>query len=68
MLEITYEAGYNEPLHPDPVVNGRMEELDVSDCTNGCKIYWDPMSTLIVLGHNASYGCKRSKESIVNGE
>ena len=65
MLNYTYEVGTDEALHPDPTINARMEEYDVSDCEHGCKRYFDPKSNLIVLGHVASYGCRRTRADIL---
>lgn len=67
MNPYTYEAGTDEVLHPDPDINARMEEHDVSDCQYGCKLYKDPNSNLIVLGHIASYGCTRTRDEILRG-
>lgn len=60
-----YEAGTDEALHPDATINARMEEHAVSDCKYGCKLYKDPNSHLIVLGHIASYGCTRTRHDIL---
>ena len=67
MRNHTYEVGTDEALHPDADINNRMEEHDVSDCKYGCKLYKDPNSHLIVLGHIASYGCRRTKADILTG-
>lgn len=67
MHKITYEVGVDEFLHPDWIISSRMEEFAVSDCQYGCKLYRDPQSSLIVLGHGESYGCKRSREEIMSG-
>lgn len=56
-VAITYEAGVDEPVHPDFSVAMRLEEVALSDCTCGCKIYADPRSQLRVLAHNRVYGC-----------
>lgn len=55
--EVTYEAGINEPVHPDFSIAIRMEEVAISDCTFGCKIYADPRSRVRVLAHSRAYGC-----------
>ena len=55
--EITYEAGINEPVHPDFSVAMRFEEVAMSSCPSGCKIYADPRSRVRVLAHNRVYGC-----------
>ena len=67
MNPYTYEAGTDEALHPDPYINARMEEHAVSDCKHGCKLYRDPYSNLVVLGHIASYGCTRTRDEILRG-
>lgn len=66
MHNYTYEVGTDEALHPDATINGRMEEHAVSDCKYGCKLYKDPNSNLVVLGHIASYGCRRTRADILN--
>jgi hypothetical protein len=58
---VTYETGTDEQLHPDPVVASRFIEVAMSDCEYGCKIYADPMSRVNVLGHNGTYGCKKTR-------
>lgn len=55
--EITYEVGINEVVHPDFSVAMRFEEVAISDCEFGCKIYADPRSRVRVLAHNRVYGC-----------
>lgn len=67
MNPYTYEAGTDEPLHPDHTINARLEELSLSDCQYGCKLYFDPHSNLVVLGHIASYGCTRTRDEILRG-
>ena len=67
MHNYTYEAGTDEALHPDVTINARMEEHAVSDCKHGCKLYRDPYSNLVVLGHIASYGCARTRDEILLG-
>lgn len=57
----TYETGTDEQLHPDPSVASRFIEVAMSDCYYGCKIYADPMSRVNVLGHNGTYGCKKTR-------
>jgi len=57
MPSITYEVGINEPVHPDFPIAMRFEEVAMSDCKNGCKIYADPRSRVRVLAHNRVYGC-----------
>lgn len=54
----TYETGVTEPIHPDPAVAARFREAELSDCEFGCKIYADPKSSVRVLAHNSSYGCR----------
>lgn len=66
MRNYLYESGTDEALHPDAAISGRMEEYAISDCKHGCKLYKDPNSNLIVLGHNASYGCTRTRLDILN--
>jgi len=58
-IEITYEVGGFQPLHPDWEVALRFEEYAISDCEYGCKIYADPRSNVKVLYHNSSYGCRK---------
>lgn len=60
----TYETGIDEPIHPDPKVAARFREENISDCPNGCKIYSDPLSDVLVLAHNWNYGCKIKKEDL----
>lgn len=60
----TYETGIDEPLHPDPQVAARFREEHISDCVNGCKIYSDPRSDVLVLAHNSNYGCRIKKEDL----
>lgn len=55
------ERGTDEPLIDDSDILGRMEEIHVSTCPNGCKYYLDPETGLVVLGHNSNYGCKKTK-------
>lgn len=64
--QITYEAAIDEPIHPDFSVAMRMEEVAMSDCKFGCKIYADPRSRVRVLAHSRAYGCTvtREKENI----
>jgi hypothetical protein len=56
-MDITYTVGFDEPLHPDPQISARMQEVALSSCEFGCKIYADPRSSVRVLGHNSTYGC-----------
>jgi hypothetical protein len=58
-IEVTYEVGSSEALHPDPTVVARMYEFALSDCRYGCKIYADPRSNVKVLAHNSNYGCPK---------
>lgn len=60
----TYETGIDEPIHPDPQVAARFREEYISDCPNGCKVYSDPLSDVLVLAHNWNYGCKIKKEDL----
>lgn len=64
--EFTYETGTDEPLNPDPAIAASMTEHGVSKCENGCKLYKHPRADIIVLAHNSSYGCKRTKSHIVS--
>lgn len=57
MENITYEVGINEPPHPDFSVASRLEEVAMSSCPSGCKIYGDPRSRVRVLAHSRIYGC-----------
>lgn len=67
MNNYTYEAGVDEALHPDKRINNRMGEIDVSECKYGCKVYGDPESNLLVLGHSSAYGCTRTLNDIQTG-
>lgn len=58
---VTWETGTDEPLHPDVYVASRFIEVAMSDCEYGCKIYADPMSRVNILGHNGTYGCKKTR-------
>ncbi|ADD81053.1 gp055 [Rhodococcus phage ReqiPoco6] len=64
--EFTYEMGVDEPINPDPDIAGRMVEKAVSKCQYGCKLYEHPSAHVIVLSHNSSYGCKRTKDDILS--
>jgi hypothetical protein len=55
--DVTYEVGINEPVHPDFSIAMRMQEVGISDCPFGCKIYADTRSQVRVLAHNRIYGC-----------
>ena len=59
MTRITYETSVNEPIHPDITVAARMREFALSTCEFGCKLYRDPLSNVVVLGHNSNYGCNK---------
>lgn len=63
--EITLEAGIDEPIHPDFSIAMRMEEVAMSDCKCGCKIYADPRSRYRVLAHNRVYGCTVTREKVI---
>jgi hypothetical protein len=67
MVAVSYQAGIDEPIHPDLSVALRMEEVALSDCKYGCKIYADPRSRLRVLAHNRVYGCTVTKKEIYHG-
>jgi hypothetical protein len=54
---ITYEVGIDEMPHPDPEIAQRFEEVAMSTCRYGCKIYADPRSQVRVLVHSRVYGC-----------
>lgn len=58
-LNVTYEVGSDEHLHPDLSIAVRMEEVAIGNCGFGCKIYADPLSSVTVLAHNSSYGCPK---------
>lgn len=62
--DFTYEAGTDEPIHPDPTICWRFVEVALSNCEFGCKIYADPRSNVRVLKHYAGYGCPSSKNVI----
>jgi hypothetical protein len=55
----TYEASVDEALHPDPQVAQRFREVALGPCEHGCKIYGDPYSSVRVLAHNRTYGCRK---------
>ena len=59
------ERGIDEPLVDDSEIRGRISECTISDCQFGCKYYHDPVTDLVVLGHQRSYGCKRTKADIL---
>lgn len=60
MIEVTYEVGSHEPIHPDLRVAGRFKETCFGNaCEFGCKVYTDPVSAVRVLAHNSSYGCPK---------
>lgn len=63
-LLYTYETGIDEPIHPDPEVAARFREEFIADCPNGCKVYSDPRSDVLVLAHNSNYGCRIRKADI----
>lgn len=67
-LEVTYEAGIDEPVHPDFSIAMRLEEVALSDCKCGCKIYADPRSQLRVLAHNRVYGCTVTYKELLHGQ
>lgn len=58
-LAVTYEVSTNEKPHPDDNVVRRLQEVALSDCAYGCKIYEDPRSNVRILIHSAVYGCRR---------
>lgn len=64
--EFTYETGVDEPLNPDPSIAAKMTEKAVSTCPYGCKLYEHPSAFVVVLSHNSSYGCKRTKVDILS--
>lgn len=66
MADFTLEAGVDEPSHPDFSVAMRLEEVAMSDCTFGCKIYADPRSHYRVLAHNRVYGCTVTQQEIIS--
>ena len=57
-LRVTYEVPIGQPIHPDLTVLRRLEEVALSDCKFGCKIYGDPRSNVRILAHSAVYGCR----------
>lgn len=59
----TYETTEGDlNIHPDQAVVNRLQEVELSDCKYGCKIYADPKSKLRVLIHSAVYGCPKGKK------
>lgn len=62
---VTYEAGIDEVLHPDFSIAMRLEEVALSDCENGCKIYADTRSRYRVLAHSRAYGCTVTRERVI---
>jgi len=63
--EFTYETGVDEPIHPSMEIRSEMTEVGLSSCPHGCKIYKHPRAAVLILSHNASYGCKRTREDIL---
>lgn len=55
----TFEASIGELPHPDRNVVSRLEEVAMSNCPSGCKIYKDSRSNYTVLAHSAVYGCRK---------
>lgn len=64
--DITIEVGTDEPAHPDFSVAMRLEEVAMSDCKYGCKIYADPRSHYRVLAHYRGYGCTVTQKEIIS--
>lgn len=65
--DFTYETGVDEAIHPDPEIAAGMSEIGLSKtCKYGCKLYKHPRAEVVVLSHNSSYGCKRTKAEIVS--
>lgn len=64
MIKDALETGINQMSHPNPHIRARLQEHSVSECQYGCKYYQDPKTKVIVLHHNNSYGCKRTKSVI----
>lgn len=64
--KFTYETGVDEAIHPDREIAAGMSEIGLSECPYGCKLYKHPRADVIVLSHNSSYGCKRTKSRIVS--
>lgn len=63
--DITIEVGIDEVLHPDFSIAMRLEEVAISDCECGCKIYADPRSRYRVLAHMRAYGCTVTREKVI---
>ena len=61
MINTLLETGINQLSHPHPGIRSRLEEVAISDCEHGCKIYEDPISGVQVLHHNGTYGCRKTK-------
>ena len=64
MTKRIIETGINQMTHPNPYVRSRLQEDSVSECQYGCKYYRDPQTDILVLSHNAAYGCKRTRGAI----
>lgn len=64
MLKDVLETGINQLSHPNPHVRARLVEHSISECPNGCKYYQDPKTKQIVLHHNPSYGCSKTRRVI----
>lgn len=64
MIENAIETGINQMIHPNPNIRARLQEHSLSECQYGCKYYQDPKTKVVVLSHNSSYGCKRTKSMI----
>lgn len=60
---VTCETGVDEPVSSMAMVFD-VHEHSVSDCEHGCKYYMSQDKFLVVLGHNSSYGCKKTKRDI----
>lgn len=59
------EIGIDEAPHDKPsVVLYGVTEDSISDCDYGCKYYRHARTGSIVLMHNKTYGCKRTKDDI----
>lgn len=61
MIKNLLETGINQLAHPHPSIRARLQEHSISDCEYGCKVYEDPATGTMVLHHNGTYGCRKTK-------
>ena len=61
---VSYEIGIDEAMHHNPEAPLPFKEHSISKCKYGCKYYRTQNKFVLVLGHHAAYGCKRTKADI----